>query len=143
MKKILAVLVLILLAAGVFVAYQWRLASDRLAQAARGGTYRSLGLKLVIAPAQGGIQGMFRLKPYVNIPQVVLDLSAWGLAGQVPLGSARLSTRLWEKTGLLLVLEPGGLQRDGFEARRIAFELAMPDLLLGLRSEALVISNRN
>lgn len=138
MKKALAALLILILAAALVVAYQWRRAADRLGMAARGGTYRSLGIKLEIAPARGGVQGMFRLKPYVEIPQVVLDLSAWGLAGPVPLGSARLSTQLWRSAGLLLVLEPGGVQRDGFEAKRLAFELALPDLILGLRSEAIV-----
>ncbi|KAB2840698.1 YdgA family protein [bacterium] len=138
MKKALAALLILILAAALVVAYQWRRAADRLGMAARGGTYRSLGIKLEIAPARGGVQGMFRLKPYVEIPQVVLDLSAWGLSGPIPLGSARLSTQLWRSAGLLLVLEPGGVQRDGFEAKRLAFELALPDLILGLRSEAIV-----
>ncbi|MCC7343414.1 MAG: hypothetical protein IT573_00650 [Deltaproteobacteria bacterium] len=138
MKKVFSALLLMILAAALLVAYQWRRAADRLAAAARGGAYRSLGIKLEIAPGRGGVQGMFRLRPYVEIPQVVLDLSAWGLAGPVPLGSARLSTQLWKSSGLLLVLEPGGVQRDGFEAKRVAFELALPDLILGLRSEAIV-----
>ncbi len=137
MKKVFSALLLMILAAALLVAYQWRRAADRLAAAARGGTYRSLGIKLEIAPARGGVQGMFRLRPYVEIPQVVLDLSAWGLAGPVPLGSARLSTQLWKSSGLLLVLEPGGVQREGFEAKRLAFELSLPDLILGLRSEAI------
>lgn len=141
MKKVLSALLLMILAAALVVAYQWRRAADRLGAAARGGTYRSLGIKLEIAPARGGVQGMFRLRPYVEIPQVVLDLSAWGLAGPVPLGSARLSTQLWKSSGLLLVLEPGGVQRDGFEAKRVAFELSLPDLILGLRSEAIVFRN--
>ncbi len=138
MKKVLSALLLLILAAALVVAYQWRRAADRLGAAARGGTYRSLGIKLEIAPARGGVQGMFRLRPYVEIPQVVLDLSAWGLSGPIPLGSARLSTQLWKSSGLLLVLEPGGVQRDGFEAKRVAFELSLPDLILGLRSEAIV-----
>jgi len=141
MRKALAALLLLILAAALVVAYQWRRAADRLGAAARGGAYRSLGIKLEIAPARGGVQGMFRLKPYVEIPQVVLDLSAWGLSGPIPLGSARLSTQLWRSAGLLLVLEPGGVQKDGFEAKRPAFELALPDLILGLRSEAIVFQN--
>src|SRR6185369_17571540 len=101
--------------------------------AARGGTYRSLGLQLEIAPARGGVRGWLRLKPYVEIPQVVVDLSGWGLGGPIPLGSARLSTGLWQGADLLLVFEPGAVDRKGLEARRLAFELAVPDKILGAR----------
>lgn len=142
MKKALSALLILILAAALLIAYQWRRTADRLTLAARGGVYRSLGLKLELAPARGGVQGMLRLKPYVEIPQVVLDLSGWGLAGPVALGSARLSANLWHPKGLLLVLEPGGVERDGFEAKRLAFELDMPDLILGIRAESFALRNQ-
>ncbi|MFO1463340.1 MAG: hypothetical protein U1F66_06150 [bacterium] len=141
MKKILSLILILLLAAAVGIAFRWRQAADRLSLAARGGVYRSLGLRLEVAPARDGVKGLARLKPYVEIPQVVLDLGAWRGPGSVPLGSARLSTSLWHPEELLLVLEPGELRREGLEARRLAFELSLPDLLLGLRAEELAFRN--
>jgi len=140
MKKVLGVIAALLLAALGLVAYQWYRASQRLAMAARGGIYRNLGLKLELAPSRDGVKGFTRLRPYVEIPQVVLDPSAWGWKGSVPLGSARLSTSLWQSSGLLLVFEPGSMDRDHFEAKRVAFELGLPDLILGARAEALIFN---
>lgn len=141
MKKVLSALLILILAAALVLAYQWRRAADRLGAAARGGTFQTLGIKLEVAPARGGVQGMLRLRPYLEIPQTVLDLSAWGRPGPIPLGAARLSTDLWHPQRLILVFEPGELHKEGFEARHLAFELELPDMILGLRSEILQLRN--
>ncbi|MCE9624631.1 MAG: hypothetical protein K8R69_04120 [Deltaproteobacteria bacterium] len=141
MKKLLSLILVLLLAAAVFIAYQWRQAADRLNLAARGGIYRNLGLKLELAPARDGVKGLSRLKPYVEIPQVVFDLSGWGIGGPIPLGSARLSTSLWQSSDFLLVFDAGSVNRPDLEAKRLAFELAVPDRILGARAEALTFSH--
>src|SRR5262249_26468795 len=87
----------------------------------------------------GGVQGWFKLTPYVDIPRITLDLSAWG---GVPyqLGKGRLSTPLWKRAGLLLVVDAGGVEASGLSVDRLAFELELPDVILGLTAKSFKFS---
>ncbi len=136
MKKIAGLLLVVLLAAGFF-AYRYHLAAERLRSIASGGAYRAFGLKLTLSPPAGGVQGMLRLQPYLEIPEVRLDAAEWG--GKIPLqlGKGRLKTGLWDSVGLRLVLDAGDAAGGEIEFQRLAFELGLPDQILSVSAKNL------
>lgn len=137
MKKIIILLVAGLLLAAGFFGYRYYLAAERLRAIAGGGEYRALGFKLSLAPPSGGVKGLFRLQPYIEIPQVSLEAESWG--GKIPLqlGKGRLKTDLWDSVGLRLVLDAGNASSGEIEFERLAFELGLPDQILSISAHVL------
>lgn len=100
MKKFLfgiAVIVFILVA---LVFYQRQRVGDGLSKILKGQTYSSYGIKIQIPPTEGGVRGFFQ--PYVDVPRVILDLSAWGLKLPLNFENAVIFQDLWGKGGVIL-----------------------------------------
>ncbi|HKY62477.1 MAG TPA: hypothetical protein VJR29_03580 [bacterium] len=142
MKKVAILLAVLVLAAAAFLGFRYYQAAQRLKAIAGGGEYRALGLKLVLSAPSGGVKGLFRLQPYVEIPQVILDAGEWGATLPWQLGKGRLKTGLWDQAGLRLVLDAGNAGGDEIEFERLAFELAWPDRILSVSAESLRFPSR-
>lgn len=100
MKKIFAVLLVIIALVVGFLFYQRQQVSTALRELLKGKTYSSYGIKIEIPPSEGGVKGW--LKPYVNIPRVILDLSGWGLETPINLENAVAISKLGAQGGILL-----------------------------------------
>lgn len=136
MKKFAVLVAVLVLGAIAFLGFRYYQAAERLRSIA-GGEYRALGFKLILAKPQSGVKGLFRLQPYVEIPQVSLEASEWGGKLPLQLGKGRLKAGLWDSAGLRLVLDAGNAASGEVEFERLAFELALPDQILSISAESL------
>ncbi|HEX5034540.1 MAG TPA: hypothetical protein VFW62_08680 [bacterium] len=141
-KKFAILLAVLALATAAFFGFRYYQAAQRLKAIAGGGEYRALGLKLILSPPSGGVKGLLRFQPYVEIPQVILDAGEWGGAVPLQLGKGRLKTGLWDQVGLRLVLDAGIAGGGEIEFERLAFELALPGRILSASAKSLRFPSR-
>lgn len=100
MKKILLGLLLVVLILIALMFYQRQKVARSLADLLKGDTYGSYGIKIQIPPSSGSVKGFF--KPYVNLPRVILDLSAWGIKVPFNMDNAVAFQDLWGNGSLIL-----------------------------------------
>lgn len=138
MKKFFSVLIVFLLLCSAYLFFQRWEVNRRFADLAKGKTYSSYGLKVEI-PA-GPIQVRGLLRPYVDLPRVIFDLSAWGLKVPVQLEGGRMHSGLLKRASFILsfprILSP----LPNIKIDHLAFELGLEESLRGVRADSLEIS---
>ncbi len=100
MKKVFSALLVVFFIVLAFFFFQRQRAVSRLSQLFQAKTYSNYGIRLTLPSAKGTGGGW--LRPYVNIPSLVLDLSVWGLEQPVTFQNARASCDLWSCGGVLI-----------------------------------------
>ncbi|MDX1386646.1 MAG: hypothetical protein R3257_03580, partial [bacterium] len=102
MKKFIGGLFFVLLILLALVYYQRQKVSKSLQDLLGGKTYSNYGIKIQIPPGEASVQGW--LRPYVNIPRLIVDLSAWGMETPLQLENAVAFQDLWGNGGMVLEL---------------------------------------
>lgn len=134
MKKFLIGLLIVLLALGSLIYYQRKHVADQLEQLLVGTTYSSYGIKIQIPPGEAQVQGW--LRPYVNIPRLLLDLRAWGLKETLQVNQAVAFQDLWGHSGLILEVPHDWKLSDQLTISYPIFELGPAQSIKSLGAKA-------
>lgn len=125
MKKILAgFLVVILVLIGILY-YQRQKVAGSLQALLKGKSYHRYGIKLEIPPSEGSIKGFIR--PYVDLPKIILDLSAWGFPMPLTLEKAVGVQDLWGNGALLIEVPREIKPKEGMVIAYPTFEVGLQD----------------
>lgn len=100
MKKFVGGFIFVLIILLALVYYQRQKVSHSLQNLLAGKTFSNYGIKIQIPPGEASVRGW--LRPYVNIPRLVVDLSTWGLMTPLQLENAVAFQDLWGNGGMVL-----------------------------------------
>lgn len=135
-KTLIAIPVVLALLAGILYYQRQQVAGD-LQALLQGKTYSSYGIKIEILPNEGAVQGW--LRPTIQIPQVKVDLSAWGF-GSLELENAAASRELWSQESIHLELPKISLA-DKYVLTQAYAELTAQQMIASMGSQSLRYQN--
>ena len=107
----------------------------------KGKTYSSYGVKVQIPPSEGSVRGW--LRPYINLPKVVLDLTAWGMKVPLKLDKAVAFRDLWGNGSLILEIPRDIPLIDEVTLSYPALELGLQQDIKVLSAKAIVFADEN